>query len=672
MLSFHLQGKAEPKQETTIYRSIEEHNMKSFPPQEPNPWSTRSLSEAMKRFVSEQIELKPYGKRKVAFDMLNESAQQQKNFSRSTVLDATTWSDLSFFCGQSSLELYLGSRINRTQTELGKVALFKMLTEPEISHEKLMQRQKCVKEIIEDNDLFEKLKEKFSEMKESENILFSFWNNDMFKGWAEELCFKKPLIKKLNTSPLLLDITSKLGHARKLSILTACVAASTCLPVATGYELCNREMPHWLSVIADRYQGSGDEILSILSTAIKNNFKIERLKIDLSALNNKSVLSGLSLASSFLTGLAVPQVYDWEIGSYLLEKYMHFKICQVANYFKAFSEIKNLIENNSHLASSLPAYKKLELFFGDENQEVKELLSLLNTQTFESKHMPWTFIGRTIKAYHMMHEHKEKLLGALEALGEIDAHLSIAQLYKEFEGKDITFSFAKYAYSDTPLIELESFWNPFIDSDKVIPNSLILGNGNRNNALITGPNAGGKSTVIKAVALNLILAQTLGIVPAQNATITPFSHIATHLNIVDDIGAGNSLFKTEVIRAQNLIEKIENLTPGEFCFTAMDEVFNGTTPAEGEAAAYSIAHHASKFQNSVCMIATHFARLTKLEAQTDSFSNYKVSVTKNDDGTLSYPFKLERGSSNQHVAFDMLRLEGIDNEIVTQAQHLLE
>ena len=104
----------------------------------------------------------------------------------------------------------------------------------------------------------------------------------------------------------------------------------------------------------------------------------------------------------------------------------------------------------------------------------------------------------------------------------------------------------------------------------------------------------------------------------------------------------------------------------------MDEVFNGTTPAEGQAAAYSIAHHASQFPNSICMIATHFARLTELELATDSFTNYKVSVTCEEDGTLSYPFKLEKGNSHQHVAFDMLRLEGVDNSIVTRAQDFLD
>lgn len=143
------------------------------------------------------------------------------------------------------------------------------------------------------------------------------------------------------------------------------------------------------------------------------------------------------------------------------------------------------------------------------------------------------------------------------------------------------------------------------------------------------------------------------------------------MNIVDDIASGNSLFKAEVLRTQYIFETVKQCNHKQHCFIVMDEIFNGTTPNEGQAAAYSYAKCIGSYSNTMCLIATHFSRLTELEEKTDYYQNYKVSVNYKENGDIGYTFKLKPGISDQHIALDILRTEGFDNEILNNAKLFL-
>ena len=103
----------------------------------------------------------------------------------------------------------------------------------------------------------------------------------------------------------------------------------------------------------------------------------------------------------------------------------------------------------------------------------------------------------------------------------------------------------------------------------------------------------------------------------------------------------------------------------------MDEIFTGTNPKEGEAAAYGVAKHISSFGNNMTIVATHFKELTNLEITTGGlFKNYKVSVIKKDGGFI-YPYKLEQGISDQPIALQLLANEGFASEILDEANAIM-
>jgi len=148
---------------------------------------------------------------------------------------------------------------------------------------------------------------------------------------------------------------------------------------------------------------------------------------------------------------------------------------------------------------------------------------------------------------------------AESAAGELDMYVALAKLYKSREGKEAHYCMVNFIEnSTTPIIDAQNFWNPFINPDTVAVNNTTL-DASCPNSILTGPNTGGKSTVIKGIMINILMAQTFGIAPAESLTLTPFSKLNCFMNISDDIATGASLFKSEVMRAKKLLDMVQEL-----------------------------------------------------------------------------------------------------------------
>ena len=184
--------------------------------------------------------------------------------------------------------------------------------------------------------------------------------------------------------------------------------------------------------------------------------------------------------------------------------------------------------------------------------------------------------------------------------------------------------------SATPVIDAHNFWNPFINPDTVVVNNATF-NTSCPNSILTGPNTGGKSTVIKGIMINVLMAQTFGIAPSQSLTMTPFSKLNCFMNISDDIATGASLFKSEVMRAKKLLDMVQGLKENEFSFVIIDEVFTGTSPQEGEVAALRFAEKLGSYTNNTSIIATHYPKMANLQEKTNGvFHNHHVEILRND------------------------------------------
>jgi hypothetical protein len=213
-----------------------------------------------------------------------------------------------------------------------------------------------------------------------------------------------------------------------------------------------------------------------------------------------------------------------------------------------------------------------------------------------------------------------------------------------------------------PLLHLPGLKHPCIRD--AVGNDLSLGDQQPNNALITGPNAGGKSTLMKATLLAAWMAQTVGVVAADEARITPFANILAHVHIPDCKGR-ESLFEAEMMRCRSTLAAVE--APG-FTLTGFDEMFSSTEPVEGAAAAFAVSKRLACNERSVTVITTHYESLGRL-AEVSDFSNYHMSVERADSGAITFPYRLVPGIGRQRIALELLAAKGFDRSLIEDAVH---
>ena len=643
------------QEQTTSLQKIADINLNSFPCED-NWWSSDSLKEFLVHHEKERFNPKPRQKREAAF-LFFQAVEKTRNFtSLSLINDSQTWADLDLFAGKTDAQKSVAWVLDQTHTEFGRISLYWLLSEPTADTVLLEQRQHIIKTLLDDKNLTQNLDALFLKLQAYENILLSFWTlQDPLKSAVGQNYFKGEWLQSYNDNNTLLCLKSLFDHQSRVSVVASNVCASVVLGaygllLATGTTHVSERFQRW----ADSYRGAGNPLLGLFWW-----------------IDNKWAHVCGSFITALLCASYVPHTVEWMSSGFLLEKFLHRIMNQVAQSFTLLKTIAYEMKQHPSFAQ-FQEFKDIVNFLDHQKNyapKLKLLIEYLETDTLQEAESLFSNKGTVLAAYELMSKLKTDFEQALAAAGRMEAYLSLAKTYQTYEQKRVHFSFAKYAQAEKPFMRVKDFWHPLVPVEKVVSNSLTLGvDQQRSNLIVTGPNEGGKSTVLKAITLCLLLGQTIGIVPARECIFTPFTSIATYLNITDDIGAGNSLFKAEVVRTQNLIERIKNLTSSEFSFVVFDEIFNGTSPREGGAAAYCVAKFLSTFPNNICLIATHFSLLTSLETATHAFTNAKVSVIYQYDGTIGYPYKLEPGISHQHVAIDILRNQGFSNAVLDEAE----
>ncbi|KKP53145.1 MAG: hypothetical protein UR43_C0007G0069 [candidate division TM6 bacterium GW2011_GWF2_33_332] len=647
----------------TLAQKICDINMKSFP-REDSSWETHTMLEYVNHLKEHISHPSSSVKRNMGFEFFNK--YEKTNSLKVDHDNSTLWEDLDLFRGKKDLSKYTANSLSREETEIGKISFYEMLSNPTADTKLLKKRQELIKFFIANPQVAKDCKNALAQIASSENFLLAFLGHDELEHNANDAFFNNVLTKKLNDSQVALLIKNSLANANRLRYFALDVFLIT---VFISYGTLNLtgviDSPAWLRKITYDYKNFDRGILIECLKFVQT--KIPQSAILLQLLQNKYVQSSLILGAGVWSATELTNHFDWVYGKIKFEQLLQEYMYHLAKVTDGIKKLQECCNKNPILAE-FEEFKPLLKFF-DNNE--KHTLSLFQQSTFNKPGSIFCNHGAVFKAYGLMKNLKDEYKKAIVATARIDVYVSLATLVKEFEDKPVSFTFPQYVEnSTTPFIELNDFWHPILDPKKAVPNSIELGiNNQRSNVILTGPNEGGKSTVLKSLTLSIWLAQTCGIAPAKNMCFTPFVNISTYLNITDDIGAGNSLFKAEVLRAQKLIDSIKSSKPKEFSFSVFDEVFNGTSPIEGSAAAHSVAKHLGSFSQSICLIATHFDLLTMLEDETTNFQNYKVSVIKDiDEKIISYPYKLEFGKSEQHIALDVLKNQGFDSSIIKDAQ----
>ena len=233
-----------------------------------------------------------------------------------------------------------------------------------------------------------------------------------------------------------------------------------------------------------------------------------------------------------------------------------------------------------------------------------------------------------------------------KTIGEIELAIAVLSFRKSLQ------AFVTPTFSNENAMDFEDIFHPLIQNPVTNTHRIA------NDSLITGSNASGKSTFIKTLAINGILAQTIFTCTAAKFA-TRFSLVVTSMAMRDNLQGGESYFIVEIKSLKRILDLVKEYP----CTCYVDEILRGTNTVERVAASASVLSYLQK-QDCLCIAASHDIELTQILDKYDNY-NFCEQVTDND---ITFDYKLKKGPSTSRNAIKLLSVMGFDNEIVMDAE----
>mgnify|MGYP001226451755 FL=1 len=317
------------------------------------------------------------------------------------------------------------------------------------------------------------------------------------------------------------------------------------------------------------------------------------------------------------------------------------------------------INNCKKLKSYQPFKKQLkELKFKLSNFKK----SLNDTPRFSINPLNLIRSGMTLKQYYLLYsltDINQLLQDTFVFHGFLDNIYNFSTLVKNKKVLKCAISNKSNTY-----VEFNNFYHPSIENN-CVQNSIKIDK----NIIITGPNASGKTTLIKATLLNLLLVQQTGYGFFESGKIKPFDNLYCYLNI-PDTNSRDSLFQAEARRCINILNKI-NKTKKQTHFCIFDELFSGTNPYEAISSAYSYLNYISKNNNVKFLLTTHFNKLCEMLNKNESFINMKMDCELKND-IPNYKYKINQGISYIKGGVCVLKQLEFPDKIITETKKIIK
>ncbi|KAI0071810.1 hypothetical protein K474DRAFT_1668569 [Panus rudis PR-1116 ss-1] len=321
----------------------------------------------------------------------------------------------------------------------------------------------------------------------------------------------------------------------------------------------------------------------------------------------------------------------------------------------------------------------------DENREIPvDWILLSSTKTVRRYHPPavkekllqraqWqeALESAAKEAYQsflqeISHKYYALFRDAINKLAVADCLLSLA-LVSVQEG----YVRPEFVESDEDILEIVDGRHPMVETlrnEPFIPNSITMGDGEPRSKIITGPNMGGKSSVVKMVALCTIMAQIGSYVPAASMKLSMVDGILVRMGASDELVRGRSTFMVEMQETSEILQLATRKT-----LVILDELGRGTSTFDGMAVASAVLQHL--VQNIKCktLFITHYPQVANdLERRfPDDLENLHMGFTEDTriDGTreVTFLYKLSEGLSKESFGVECARLAGIPESILRLA-----
>jgi DNA mismatch repair ATPase MutS len=253
---------------------------------------------------------------------------------------------------------------------------------------------------------------------------------------------------------------------------------------------------------------------------------------------------------------------------------------------------------------------------------------------------------------------RDTLLRGLSAMAELEALASLACFAAEQP-----VACYPWPASET-MLEITEGRHPLIPATRTTSNNIRLGSEHRT-WVITGPNAAGKSTFLRMVGINLLMAQVGGAAAAEQMRWSPM-RLMTDVRIRDDMAKHESYFLAEVRRLRRMVLDADRQAP---ILGLIDEPFRGTNSQEKVAAGVATLEHLIKSPN-LFVVATHEEALAQTAAKAPSAENHHFQEHLTDAG-IQFDYRLYSGPASTKTALCILEREGYPEDLLERARGLM-
>jgi len=201
---------------------------------------------------------------------------------------------------------------------------------------------------------------------------------------------------------------------------------------------------------------------------------------------------------------------------------------------------------------------------------------------------------------------------------------------------------------------------------RFVPNDVTLSLEAERLWLVTGPNMAGKSTLLRQVALSVILAQMGSYVPARSARIGLVDRVHSRVGASDNLARGESTFMVEMRETAEILRSATRRS-----LVILDEIGRGTSTFDGLSIAWAVAEYLDEAIGCRALFATHYHELTALSEASTHVANYCVSA-RELDGDVVFLHRLQRGAASRSYGVAVAKLAGLPEPVLARARAILE
>ncbi|XP_043480249.1 probable DNA mismatch repair protein Msh6 [Leptopilina heterotoma] len=563
-------------------------------------------------------------------------------FANSMVLDAITINNLKILDGEGSLM----KSLDRCCTAFGKRLLREWICRPSCRKVVIIQRQEAVTELMERIDEVRNARSMMSVLPDLERLLSKIHAQGNHKKMynhpdGRAIMFEGPIYTK-----------------RKIvDFITVLEGFEQILKIIQFFDEFKSDLIKHCTVVEP--EGDFPELRKTLEY-FKTAFDHEEAK------KIGSIVPKKGVDTEYDTVLEELAHVEKDCAKYLEQqkKFFGVKVTYVGTDRKRFqlevpdSQIKK-VNSSYELQSQRKGFKR---YYTDETKE------LLSRQISAEENRDKVLKDLNRRLFAKFSENYDLWNMAVYKIATLDVLMSLAE-YSASEDTCIPTIFDDS--DDKTIIEIIEGKHPCIVSDNFIPNDTTLAtNGVKPLVILTGPNMGGKSTLMRQLGLIVIMAQIGCQVPASSCSITLIDRIFTRLGANDDIMAGQSTFLVELSETSAILQ---HATP--YSLVLLDELGRGTSTYDGTAIAAAVVDALTKMKCRT-LFSTHYHSLVE-----DYKTNENVTLahmacmveSEEEDvsqETVTFLYKLSEGACPKSYGFNAARLAGVPSYITQKAHEV--